>query len=132
MPKHDLDWHRQDMKDELEEFADAKGFVHRWSEISDVVYTYTRGRWSGHKELCFPLSRKKFLWGLLYMFPKYTFRWLLFYIAGKKLGAKQKVTEVRNPKKLHKLDDIAERNGINVKEFRDYISRKLRYWPLLK
>lgn len=74
MPKYDFTWHSQDVAEEFGEYKEATGLLHRWSELSDVVYTYTRAQWSGYKEIEFPLSRTGFYIGLLYMFPKYTLR----------------------------------------------------------
>lgn len=132
MRKHDADWHRQDIADELRELKEARDFWSRWSETSDVVYTVTRARWSGHKSFAWPLEGWKFWWGAAYMFPKYTSRWLFFYMLGKKLGAKQKVTAVRNPKKVHKLRDVAAQFGIDSKSFEETATRWLTWWPLLK
>jgi hypothetical protein len=132
MQKHDLAWHKQDMADEIKEYEEAKGFIARWSELSDIVYTYTRGRWSGHQELVFPLSPWQFAWGSLYMFPKYSLRWLFFVTTGKQAGAEKTIREVRNPAKLFKLDDIAERYGVDKERFREICGKLLRFWPLLK
>ena len=78
MPKYDEEWHRQDIEDELKELRGAKGFLDTWSEKSDLVYTYTRAKWSGHHNIIFPKGKLDFLIGLVYMFPKYTLRWLFF------------------------------------------------------
>src|SRR3989344_5053399 len=56
MPKHDLAWHTEDIADEFEEFKEARGFIDKWSELSDVAYTYTRAQWSGHKNVEFPFK----------------------------------------------------------------------------
>ncbi len=132
MQKHDLEWHKKDMADEIQEYEEANGFVARWSELSDIVYTYTRGKWSGHNELIFPLSKRHFLFGSLYMFPKYTLRWSFFVTAGKSAGAEKTIREVRNPSKIFKLDDVAERYGVNRDDFREVCRKLLRFWPLLK
>lgn len=102
----------------------------KWSELSDVVYTCSRGRWSGHK-LSFPLSVWLYPLGLLYMYPKYTSRWLFFRRAGRKAGAKQRVNEVRNPKKTAKLHGIADRYAIDKYTFQNICEKQLKYWPLL-
>jgi len=69
--------------------------------------------------------------GVLYMFPKYTGRWLFFRSAGKKAGSTKPVHEVRNPKKTHKLHQIAERNNIDKDKFQVICEKQLRYWILL-
>jgi hypothetical protein len=131
MPKYDAAWHRADMRDELAEYHAASGLICRWSEASDVVYTYTRGRWSGHKSIEFPLSRGAYYVGLVYMVPKYTLRWLFFRKVARSMGAPDMVTEVRNPRKVHKLKDIAERNGLEAQEFTRRAQALMKWWPLL-
>lgn len=55
MPKHDLAWHEQDVADELQELQEARGLIDRWSEYSDICYTYTRARWSGRQDMRSPI-----------------------------------------------------------------------------
>jgi hypothetical protein len=131
MERKDRDWHIGDIADEMAELQEATGILHRWSEYSDVVYTVTRARWGGH-DMPSPLPRRYFIYGSLYMFPKYTSRWIFFYRAGKKAGADHKVTEVRNPKKLHKLEHIAKKHGLQPEEFIRICHHQLKYWLLPK
>ena len=86
MPKKDFGWHQNDVAEELQELKESKGFIHKWSELSDVVYTFTRARWSGHENIKYPLGKISFWVGLLYMFPKYTLRWKFYRVLGKKIG----------------------------------------------
>lgn len=130
MPKHDRKWHEQDLADELAEYNEEVKLMKKWSELSDVVYTCTRSRWSGHA-LDFPFSRWKFVLGTLYMIPKYTGRWLFFRKAGKKAGSNKVLREVRNPKKTHKLHTIADRYGLDQKKFQRVCEKQLKYWLLL-
>lgn len=130
MPKHDKSWHEQDLADELAEYYEEKRLFLKWSELSDVVYTCSRGSWSGHK-LEFPFSRTMYVVGVVYMIPKYTGRWLFFRRAGAKVGATRKLHEVRNPKKAHKLHTIAEKYGLDAKNFQLVCEKQLRYWFLL-
>lgn len=132
MEKHDRAWHEADIADELAEYEKAQGFIERWSELADIVYTYTRARWSGHARLASSLSSLQFFFGSLYMFPKYTLRWLFFRRAGRKSGAREIVREVRNPAKTEKLNGIASMYGIDEATFRDVCERQQRWWPLLK
>lgn len=131
MERKDAEWHKSDIADELAELQEAKQLIHRWSEYSDVVYTVTRARWGGH-QLNSPIGLHHFAIGAIYMFPKYTLRWLFFYRAGKKAGAITKVTEVRNPSKLHKLEHIANKYEMDSKKFLEACRSQIRYWPLLK
>lgn len=132
MPKHDIKWHEKDIQDEISELAEATGIIHKWSEISDVVYTYTRARWSGYKDLNFPLSKTKFYIGLVYMFPKYTLRWKFFRKIGKSFDENLKINEVRNPKKIHKLEDIALKYNLDTNIFKERSEKLLKKWILLK
>jgi len=132
MEKHTLAWHKDDMADETREYEAARGFMERWSEISDIVYTYTRAKWSGHSALAFPLPRRYFFWGALYMFPKYTLRWLFFVTAGRLAGSPQIIRAVRNPQKSEKLKDIADQYHLNAERFCAICRKLLKYWILLK
>ncbi len=129
-PKFDKAWHEQDVADELQELREARGLIARWSELSDVVYTVTRARWSGHV-LTYPIPRWQVPAGYLYMYPKYSSRALFFRRAGKKAGAPQVVQSVRNPRKVQKLEKIAELNGVDPAVFVDVCTQMLRRWPLL-
>ena len=132
MPKYNLAWHEADIADEISEYEKAKGFWERWSELSDIVYAYTRARWSGHSEISFPFPRRYLVGGSLYMFPKYTLRWLFFITAGWLVQSKRVVREVRNPAKVSKLDAIAKRYQLNERSFRNMCQKLLKYWILLK
>ena len=131
MPKYDQKWHRDDIKDELREYEGSRGFFNRWSEVSDVVYTYTRARWTGHKKINWPLKWWQLFWGLLYMYPKYTLRWWFFHRVGKRFHKHVHVTEVRNPKKETKLREIARRNKLDEEEFVKECRRLEKYWIFL-
>lgn len=131
MPRKDLDWHKQDIKDELIEWQEAKGFVASWSELSDVAYTYTRAKWDGFS-LPPPLKPFLLFLGYWYMIPKYTLRWFFYYSIGKQLNSPIKVTEVRNPLKAHKLDHIANKYDLDPETFRQAVAQKSKRWFFLK
>jgi len=130
MDKHIYVWHESDIRDELKEYHEARGLISKWSELSDLSYTWTRAKWSGHL-IEAPVSLAKLYFGIAYMFPKYTLRWLFFRRAAKRIGPSTRVHEVRNPKKIHKLNDIAKRNGLDVIQFQKACEHLLKYWPLL-
>lgn len=117
MPKYDEAWHKQDMADELAEYEEAHGLIDTWSELSDVAYTYTRSKWSGHTTVDFPLSKIQLFVGVLYMFPKYTLRWRFFRELGHEFDKNLHISEVRNPKKLEKLRVIAEKYNLDPDGF---------------
>lgn len=131
MQKHDLAWHKKDLADEYLEYEEARRPMEKWSELSDVVYTYTRAKWSGHTRIPRPVGRLPFLLGHLYMFPKYSLRWLFFVSLGKSLKSPTLVRCVRNPKKTHKLHALADEFHLDRKAVEKLAKKRLRYWPLL-
>ena len=120
------------MLDELRELEEARGLFYRWSELSDVVYTYTRARWSGHRDIVFPFGRMNFYFGCLYMFPKYSLRWKFFRVLGKKIDKNLNIAEVRNPEKTEKLSDIAMRYGLDPVKFKEEADKLKNKWFFLK
>jgi len=132
MPRHDEAWHQQDLTDELAEYNEATGPIDRWSELSDVVYTYTRAHWSGHPSIAFPFSRARFFVGTFYMIPKYTLRWGFFRTLGRQFDAKLRISEVRNPKKIEKLEKIADKYNLDKNQFVTKAEQLMKYWPFLK
>ncbi len=130
MEKYDKAWHEQDMKDELQELVEAPNILYKWSELSDVSYTYSRGKWSGHN-LDLPISKIGYYTGILYMYPKYTLRYLFFRRAGRKLDRGLKIKAVRNPKKTHKLHHIATSYKIDENKFQQQCQKQLKYWLLI-
>ncbi len=132
MPKLDEVWHRQDMSDELAEYEEACGFLNNWSELSDVVYTYSRARWSGHTTIYFPLSKTKLFFGVIYMIPKYTLRWRFFRKIGHQFDKNLNISEVRNPKKIEKLKKIASKYELDPEIFVIKAEKMRRRTILLK
>jgi hypothetical protein len=127
MSKKDREWHLQDIADELYELKESTGLINCWSEKSDVVYTVTRARWSGH-DVDYPIGRKDQVLGRIYMYPKYTMRFVFFRRAGKKLNSTVQIHQVRNPKKIHKLRHIAEKYNLPPDEFVVICQKQYRYW----
>lgn len=132
MPKYNLAWHQRDIEDELLELKEARGIIHKWSELSDIAYTYSRALWSGHAELKLPISRIKYYFGLIYMFPKYQLRWNFFVDLGKKLNSDIKIREVRNPARANKLLEIAEKYNFDKKKFSEESKKMLKRRFFLK
>lgn len=130
MKKYDRAWHEQDIADELSEYHEETRFFKKWSELSDVSYTYSRAKWSGHT-FEFPFSKWHLIVGSIYMIPKYTGRWLFFKRAGKRAGSKELVREVRNPRKVHKLHTIAKKYDLDTEAFQKICEQQLKRWILL-
>ncbi len=125
------------------ELSEAKTFVERVSEASDVYFTIHRARHDG-----FPL-RVEFPWCVpqipgrqpgfgiicfiyIYMLAKFTSRWA-FYLAAARLSGVENwrtVREVVNPTKDSKLIQVAQRIGVEEERF-VRVSKWLRIvWPL--
>ncbi len=132
MEKKDYYWHQADVLEELREFEEARGLINRWSELSDIVYTYTRAHWSGHEGIERPIGRTSFYIGLLYMFPKYSLRWKFYRVLGKKIDKNVKITEVRNPQKIEKLKIIASKYNLDSERFTIEAKKLMKYWVFLK
>ncbi len=129
-PVFDRTWHESDVADELLELHQAKSLLYKWSEMSDVVYAVSHGRWSGH-DLAYPIPQYQVMLGFVYMYPKYTSRAVFFRRAGKKAGITRPLQSVRNPKKIHKLQTIAIEHHIDPKLFVGICQAQARRWPLL-
>ncbi len=129
MEKYSKQWHVNDINDEFAELQSANSLLHKWSEYSDVCYTFSRARWSGY-EVDLPITRYMYYVGLVYMFPKYSLRYMFYRRIGKKFG--KTLCEVQNPSKRAKLEKIANRNDIPADQFVDTCNKLLRFWPLLK
>lgn len=132
MPKKDYYWHQADVLEELKELQEAEGLINKWSELSDVAYTYTRAYWSGHTEIQYPLSKINFYIGLLYMFPKYSLRYGFYRVLGKKIDKNAKLKEVRNPKKIEKLKHIASKYNLDGDKFTEEAKKLMKKWVFLK
>ena len=66
------------------------------------------------------------------MFPKYTQRWRFFRTLGKKFDKNLNITEVRNPEKIEKLDNIAKKYGLDPLRFKAEAQELIKYWFFLK
>lgn len=130
MEKKTADWHHTDVARELEELSEARRIVDRWSELSDVYYTYGRARADGHV-VEYPLPAYTKLPAMLYMIPKYTLRYWFFRKAGKRVDPSSRLTEVRNPKKVHKLHHIAAKYSLDPLSFEKTCTEQLKRWILL-
>jgi len=132
MPKFSKEWHISDLDDELTEYKAESKLIKKWSELSDVVYTCTRARWSGYN-LEFPLKSWQYYLGTPYMLLKYSGRFLFYRRAGQKAGANKVIRCVRNPKKLNKLEEIIIEQKIDVDKqlLIEVCKKQLRHWPLL-
>lgn len=52
------------------------------------------------------------------MIPKYSSRYLFYRAAGQKMKSENEVHAVRNPRKSHKLDEIAKEYQLDPVKFR--------------
>ena len=66
------------------------------------------------------------------MFPKYTLRWRFFNTLGKKFDKKLEIKEVRNPKKIEKLKNIAQKYDLDPARFQIEAEKLMKRWLFLK
>lgn len=122
LSKHDKAFFERQIADEFKELKEAKGLCNKWSELSDIVFNYARGRFdNGIQDLEFPLPYLYYYIGLVYGYPKFTLRWLFFKRVGKKFGVS--INELRNWKKVEKLKKIAQKYKIPELEFIEEVHR---------
>lgn len=128
-----MSWHRDRLREELQESRLA---VTRWqklSETADVLFSISRAQYDGFPMRhisCFSSLRSTPVY--MYMLAKYTSRWSFFKLAALFCNARHwnYVHEVVNPTKKHKLDEVALRHNIDRKKFRRITQRLRQVWPL--
>lgn len=126
-------WYRTRIREELVERRGAKNPLQKLSETSDVFFSLSRARYDGVLVRKLPRFSYHHVCVYTYMFAKYTLRWYFYRTVTILCGVPchDRVREVVNPSKVHKLDEVASRHNIDVVQFR-LVSRRLRYiWPLL-
>lgn len=127
-------WYRDRLREELQERRAANTPLRKLSETSDVFFSISRARHDG-----FPLSRlptfnlSRHGGVYVYMLLKFTLRWGFYRVAARicQPGGARNVREVVNPAKDRKLDEVAERHGLDKGRFRRVGARLRCVWPLL-
>jgi len=128
-------WHRDRLREELQERRLAKTAWRKLSETSDVFFCISRAQHDGFPVHVLPRF-KPLRHGLVYayMLAKYTLRWgFNRVVAGLCRGVPPggRVREVVNPGKDGKLEEVAASHRIDLGEF-GRVGRRLRWvWPLL-
>jgi hypothetical protein len=127
-------WYRDRLREELRERYAARTAWETLSETSDVYFTILRAQHDGCPVRNLPRFQ---FWRdtpvYSYMFVKYTSRWCFYRLAtticcGRKHCS---VSEVINPLKDHKLEEVAIRNNMDPVAFKKIGCRLRRVWPLL-
>ncbi|KAF2137766.1 uncharacterized protein K452DRAFT_291345 [Aplosporella prunicola CBS 121167] len=129
-----LCWHRDRLREELQELRKANTPWQKLSETSDVFFSISRARYDG-----FPIRRlppfvaSRHLLVYAYMVAKYTLRWKFYRTVAAICNAPNRglMREVINPNKDHKLGEVALRHGIDPVKFKRICLRLRRIWPLL-
>lgn len=125
-------WHRARLREELAERRTATTRLARLSETADVIFTISRARYDGHATRGLPDASAAVL---LYMGAKFSARWTFYRIVAFACGARgerlRRVREVVNPAKASKVDEVAERHGLDRVAFRRWAGRVRVFWPLL-
>ncbi|KAI9704997.1 MAG: hypothetical protein M1836_006777 [Candelina mexicana] len=127
-------WHHDRFREEIQECHEARTYIEKLSETSDVFFSISRAKHDGYpiRELI-PCNTPRHALVYAYMFGKFTLRWGFHLTAAWLSGVEdwKGVREVTNPGKDHKLELVALRHGIDAEKF-GRVGRKLRWvWPLL-
>ncbi|KAJ5219513.1 hypothetical protein N7468_008717 [Penicillium chermesinum] len=126
-------WHRDRLREELQELRLAKTHFSKLSEASDVIFSITRAQHDGFASRRIPFSGYQIAPICIYMLAKFTSRWFFFKVATLICMEKRwnSIREVVNPSKDEKVASVACRHQIDPEKFQR-VSRGLRrVWPLL-
>lgn len=133
LPQQPKYWYRDRLREETLERRRAETRWAHLSETADIFYILSRARHDGYPLCPLPPFSYKHVAVYAYMLPKYTLRWAFYRIAAAlcRHGDVSSVSEVVNPSKDGKLQEVACRHGIEPTNFLR-VCRSLRLvWPLL-
>ncbi|KIY68253.1 hypothetical protein CYLTODRAFT_264911 [Cylindrobasidium torrendii FP15055 ss-10] len=123
-------WYRDRLREELRERRTATTFIERLSETSDVYFCVVRARYDGFPQRKLPPCPPMVY---AYMLAKYSLRWGFYRTTAILCRAPHyaSLSEVVNPAKDSKLDEVSARNQIESEKFRIMGRRLRKVWPLL-
>ncbi|KAI1825050.1 hypothetical protein F4861DRAFT_221276 [Xylaria intraflava] len=126
-------WYRDRYEEELVELREAKGFLAKLSEESDVFFALSRADFDGFHVADPPQFRARHVMVYSYMMAKYTSRLGFYRTLATLCGASNAgvVREVVNASKDSKLKAVAKRHQIDPEKFTSVGRRLRRVWPLL-
>lgn len=103
------------------------------SETADIFFTIIRTQYDGFPIRSLPPYTFRHIPIYVYMVTKYTLRWVLYRTTALFCGDPHfaQVREVVNPRKDHKLKEVALRYNIDVAQFKQVCRRLQLVWPLL-
>ncbi|KAI7908895.1 hypothetical protein M0657_012089 [Pyricularia oryzae] len=111
--------------------------LHQWHALLALPHQpsaawHRAPRYDGHATRGLPDASAAVL---LYMGAKFSARWTFYRIVAFACGARGErlrgVREVVNPAKASKVDEVAERHGLDRVAFRRWAGRVRMFWPLL-
>lgn len=126
-------WYRDRPWEELRERRAARAPWQKLSETSDVFFSISRARYDGFpiRKLP-PISASCHVLVYAYMLAKYTSRWTFYRTAAIFCNAPHYyLVSVVNPRKDHKLVEVASRHQIDLVKFKRVGRQLRRVWPLL-
>ncbi|KAI0846486.1 hypothetical protein F5Y00DRAFT_264486 [Daldinia vernicosa] len=127
-----LSWHRDRLREELQERRNASTPLEKLSEAADVFFSISRAKYDGYPVRPLPRFSVSHILVYAYMLAKFTSRWAFYRVAAFLCGAPNHdiVREVVNPTKDYKLDEVAFRHHIDQGKFKRIGRRLRRVWPL--
>lgn len=133
LPRHPPHWYRERLREELSERRLAVSVLSRLSESADVFYIISRAHYDG---IALRRMPKFNIWHhsvvYSYLILKYTSRWSFYRLAGRlcRVPERRILREVINPRKNHKLYEVACRHNIDPAYFKRVCCRLRKVWPL--
>lgn len=125
-------WHSDRLREEEQELREARTYLEKISEASDVLFSISRARHEGFDIRSLPsFFDRKYTLAYLYLVGKFSSRCLFYMTASLLCRAPHVVREVVNPTKDEKLLIVATRHGLDPVQFTRVCQKLLRIWPLL-
>lgn len=126
-------WYRKRLQEELQERRNAKTWLRKLSETSDVFFSISRAHYDGYPVRRLPsFGVVRHLPIYAYMLVKYTSRWRFYRTVAVLCNAPRNdlVREVVNPDRDQKLEEVALRYQLDPIKFREVGCHVRRAWPL--
>ncbi|KAI1357786.1 hypothetical protein F5Y08DRAFT_351636 [Xylaria arbuscula] len=125
-------WYLDRYTEELVELDEAKTWLEKLSESSDVFFIICRAKHDGFPIADIPSINPRHILTYAYMLAKYTSRWAFYRVLAFlcKAPSPSTVREVVNPSNDSKLEGVALRHHMNPLDFVSMGRRLRRVWVL--
>ncbi|EEU34816.1 uncharacterized protein NECHADRAFT_55110 [Fusarium vanettenii 77-13-4] len=133
LSRHPQPWYKDRLREEIRERRLAMTPLQKLSETADVFYIISRAQHDGHPLRRLPDFALPHLVVYAYLLSKYTSRWQFYRTAAFLCDHSEpsSISEVVNPNKDHKVQEVACRHAIDPASFTRVCRRLRMVWPLL-